>query len=97
MSDQKKSQPTGSATAADWDALQKSQPSDYDGHTGFARMSPDARLRWLDQAVEFVARHKGEATKRVVSAKDALAEEQAPYDGIPAAPGAADPDSGQPA
>lgn len=81
MSDQK-APPAGAATAADWDALKKSQPSDYDGHTGFERMSPDARLRWLDQAVEFVARHKGEAAKRVMSAGCVIAEENPLTEGI---------------
>lgn len=30
--------------------IAKTQPSDYDGHTEFARMTPDQRLSWLDEA-----------------------------------------------
>ena len=46
--------PVVGATASDWEVLRQSQPSDYDGHTGFDRMSPAARLEWLEAAVEFV-------------------------------------------
>jgi len=53
------------ATSADWAALKKSQPSDYDGHTCFAQMTPEARLRWLEQAAEFVSRQKGAAARPV--------------------------------
>ncbi|MBT8043076.1 MAG: hypothetical protein KJN98_07885 [Pontiella sp.] len=30
--------------------LEKSTPSDFDGHTEFSRMTPDERLSWLDEA-----------------------------------------------
>ena len=48
------------ARAANLAAVRRSQPEDYDGHTEFARLSPDARLRWLEAAVRFV-----QASKRV--------------------------------
>jgi hypothetical protein len=47
------------ATTADWEAIRLSRPSDYDGHTGFAQMTPTARLAWLEDAVEFVSRYSG--------------------------------------
>jgi len=34
--------------------IYKSSPEDFDGHTGFDRMTPAARLAWLETAVEFV-------------------------------------------
>lgn len=43
------------ATQQDWDVLRQSKPVDYDGHTGFDRMTPAARLEWLEAAVQFVA------------------------------------------
>ena len=45
------------AINSDWEVLRKSQPSDYSGATGFAQMSAYDRLRWLDMAVQFVARY----------------------------------------
>ena len=30
--------------------LQHTTPEDFDGHTEFARMTPDERLSWLDEA-----------------------------------------------
>jgi hypothetical protein len=45
-------------TPQDWDALRQSKPSDYDGHTAFDRMTPAARLEWLDAAVQFVSEAK---------------------------------------
>ena len=55
--------PRPQASIADWAALKKSQPSDFDGHTGFDQMTPTARLRWLEQAAEFVWLQKGAAAK----------------------------------
>jgi hypothetical protein len=52
----KKTEPFYTATAADWEAVRRSRPEDYDGHTGFATMTPAARLVWLDGAAEFVFR-----------------------------------------
>jgi hypothetical protein len=46
-------------TAADWEVIKRSCASDYDGHTGFAQMTPAARLAWLEDAVEFVAQYSG--------------------------------------
>lgn len=51
-----KTEPLPAATAADWEAVRRSCPEDYDGHTGFATMTPSARLAWLDEAIEFVFR-----------------------------------------
>lgn len=38
--------------------LARTKPEDYDGHTEFSRMSALERLRWLDQAVLFIAAQK---------------------------------------
>lgn len=46
--------PSPTVSPSDWEALRLSRPEDYDGHTGFDRMTPAARLAWLDAAVEFV-------------------------------------------
>jgi len=59
-------QPPFHATQRDWAVLRQSQPSDYDGHTGFDRMTPAARLEWLDTAVQFVADAAGRARKDAV-------------------------------
>jgi hypothetical protein len=66
------------ASDADWAALKKSQPSDFDGHTCFDQMTPADRLRWLEQAAEFVSIQKGAASKPI---KDlpAVAEDPATY------------------
>jgi hypothetical protein len=34
--------------------IARSRPEDYDGHTEFARLSPQQRLEWLDAAVVFI-------------------------------------------
>ena len=34
--------------------IARSKPEDYDGHTEFHRLSPRARLDWLDSAVLFL-------------------------------------------
>lgn len=39
-------------------AVRRSQPQDYDGHTEFGRLSPDARLTWLEAAVRFIQSSK---------------------------------------
>ena len=44
-----------SATKEDLEVLHRSSPADFDGHTGFDRMTPAARLAWLEIAVEFVS------------------------------------------
>lgn len=50
--------------------LEKTQPSNYDGHTEFARMTPDQRLSWLGEANAAYLELHGQAK---------VAEEQAPY------------------
>lgn len=30
--------------------LKQTSPEDFDGHTAFARMTPDQRLTWLEEA-----------------------------------------------
>lgn len=47
------------ATPADWAVLRQCRPDAFDGHTGFDRLTPAARLAWLDTAVQFVAENKG--------------------------------------
>jgi len=38
--------------------IAQSTPADYDGHTEFEQMTPEQRLKWLDQAVLFIAAQK---------------------------------------
>ena len=45
------------------EAVRLSRPEDYDGHTGFDRMTPSQRLAWLDEATIFVF-NQGAATKK---------------------------------
>jgi len=37
-----------------WEAIARSTPEDYDGHTEFERLSPSDRLAWLETAVQFI-------------------------------------------
>lgn len=53
--------------------LARTKPEDYDGHTEFSRMSALERLRWLDQAVLFIAAQKG------MTAPLQVAEDSADY------------------
>jgi hypothetical protein len=46
--------PKPEAVAAALAIVRHSQPEDYDGHTEFGRLSPSARLAWLEAAVRFV-------------------------------------------
>jgi len=41
--------------------LADTSPADFDGHTAFAQMTPEQRLRWLDEAREFVIAYRGAA------------------------------------
>lgn len=45
------------------EAVRRSRPEDYDGHTEFDRMSPAQRLAWLDEATLFVWKQKARATR----------------------------------
>lgn len=38
--------------------IHRSSPGDYNGHTEFEKMTPDARLKWLEGAVRFVQSSK---------------------------------------
>jgi hypothetical protein len=49
---------TAFATPADLEAVRRSKPSDFDGHTEFHRLSPRQRLAWLDEAVAFITAAK---------------------------------------
>ena len=40
------------------EAVRRSRPEDYDGHTEFDRMTPAQRLVWLDEATLFVWKQK---------------------------------------
>jgi hypothetical protein len=55
-------QSVGQVSVHDWEVLRRSQPEDFDGHTGFDRMTPAERLEWLEAAVQFVT----EAKQRLV-------------------------------
>jgi hypothetical protein len=52
-SKRKDSEPTPLDEAALAAIVAGSTPEDYDGHTEFDRLSPRARLEWLDAAVQF--------------------------------------------
>jgi hypothetical protein len=39
-------------------------PSDFDGHTRFAAMTPEQRLAWLDDAREFIVEYGGAASQQ---------------------------------
>jgi hypothetical protein len=43
------------------DTLAQCTPEDFDGHTEFARLTPEERLDWLFQAATFVYEFKGRA------------------------------------
>ena len=45
------------------EAVRRSRPEDYDGHTEFDRMSPAQRLAWLDAATKFVLEQQAGAAK----------------------------------
>ena len=45
------------------EAVRRSRPEDYDGHTEFDRMTSSQRLAWLDAATKFVWEQKAGATK----------------------------------
>jgi hypothetical protein len=51
------------ASAHDWEVLRQSRPEDFQGYTGFERMTPAARLEWLEAAVQFVTETAGLARK----------------------------------
>lgn len=39
-------------------------PSDFDGHTRFAAMTPEQRLAWLDDARAFIVQYGGAACRQ---------------------------------
>jgi hypothetical protein len=49
--------------AAFKEALARTRPEDFDGHTEFASLTPAERLDWLCEAIAFVTEFKG-ALKR---------------------------------
>ncbi|MEO6996026.1 MAG: hypothetical protein ABI273_20660 [Lacunisphaera sp.] len=50
--------PSSDAVANALATIHRSQPEDYDGHTEFESLSPDARLSWLESAVRFIQASK---------------------------------------
>jgi hypothetical protein len=50
-------EPLFHALPSDWAAADACTPADFDGHTGFERMTPSERLQWLDAAVMFYVRN----------------------------------------
>jgi len=44
------------------EAVRRSRPEDYDGHTEFDRMTPAQRLAWLDEATLFVWKQNARAS-----------------------------------
>ena len=50
--------------------ISRTTPADYDGHTGFARMSAAERLAWLDHAVLFIeSRRQNDRTWMVAESR----------------------------
>ena len=45
------------------EAVRRSRPEDYDGHTEFDRMTPAQRLAWLDEATLFVWKQNARASR----------------------------------
>lgn len=43
--------------------LAAASPHDFDGHTAFAQMTPEQRLRWLDEVREFIITYRGAAAQ----------------------------------
>jgi hypothetical protein len=43
--------------------LSKCNPKDFDGHTDFDIFTPEQRLEWLAQLVQFTYEHKNIASK----------------------------------
>lgn len=41
--------------------LDKCKPSDFDGHTSFASLTPSQKLEWLEQAGNVIREMKGRA------------------------------------
>ena len=53
------------------EAIARSRPEDYDGHTGFARMNPTERLNWMESAVMLIESRQPVAAKSWGTAEDA--------------------------
>lgn len=56
--EEQKTSVTPDAVEAALAIVRASRPEDYDGHTEFARLTPDERLTWLEGAVRFVQASK---------------------------------------
>lgn len=54
--------------------LKQTSPEDFDGHTEFARMTPDQRLTWLEEANAAYLELHGRAASEL-----RVAEESAEY------------------
>lgn len=37
------------------EAIKKSRPSDYDGHTEFSKLDPEQKLQWLSDCARFMS------------------------------------------
>jgi hypothetical protein len=58
----------------------KHTPSDYDGHTEFARLTTEQRLMWLSQAAQFVvASRLARGTNNEKAVGNRVAESPADY------------------
>ena len=54
--------------------VKQATPEDFDGHTEFARMTPDQRLTWLEEANAVYREFHGRAARELC-----VAEESAEY------------------
>ncbi|MEM4248148.1 MAG: hypothetical protein QXH80_02690 [Candidatus Nanoarchaeia archaeon] len=48
-----------------YEALKKSQPEDFDGHTIFSKLTPSQRLDWLQTAIQTYAELKKISEKEI--------------------------------
>ncbi len=50
--------------------LKQASPEDFDGHTAFARMTPDQRLTWLEESNAAYLELHGRAAPELCVAED---------------------------
>ncbi|HXN35088.1 MAG TPA: hypothetical protein VN877_02890 [Opitutaceae bacterium] len=46
------------------EAIARSRPEDYDGHTEFERLTPAERLVWLESAIRFISSSRPEKAEK---------------------------------
>jgi hypothetical protein len=61
----KKNQRESSQADSFDETLKSLKPEDFDGHTEFRALSPEQKLMWLSQAVQFYYKNKGKAAQKL--------------------------------